>query len=103
MGALSCCGLLPAGGEIGDRDLAHAVAQPGGNVRSRSGGGLRYVCVECKGNVERGGAPGVVPGNLYLLKCLTFSSNPVTLDPCYLADQDARRAVTATLTPLLSQ
>jgi hypothetical protein len=29
----------------------------------------------------------VVPGNLYLLKYLTFSFYPVSLDPCYLADQ----------------
>jgi hypothetical protein len=30
--------------------------------------------------------PPVVPGNLYLLKYLTFSFYPVTLDPCCLAD-----------------
>jgi hypothetical protein len=52
---------------------------------------------------KKGGAIPLWFPETYLLKCSTFSSYPVTLDPCYRADQDARRAVAANLITHLSQ
>src|SRR5262245_16957157 len=77
MGTLCWWFLLPAGGEICDRDLAHHVAQPRSGFHSRVGGRSLDLLIECRGDVEREVANRAFCTALGACECVPTAQPPV--------------------------